>query len=137
MNENKEILKRIAQELEGYTSGRMYKCPECGKDINIQDVNCTCPCCEEQFDVDEWEPLTISDYLADVLDIEYIISSQRRYTACIITLCYGGPNVYLNTRNNRLELFWGNNREELTLSDEVINAVDEEVGSWYFSSIIE
>lgn len=47
------------------------------------------------------------DYLNDVLDIEYIIGSDREYRGARVLVAYGGPNIYIDTKSNIVEGYWG------------------------------
>lgn len=46
------------------------------------------------------------DYLTDVLDIEYIIGSDKQYLGARILVCFGGPNIWINTRAQCVEGYW-------------------------------
>lgn len=47
-----------------------------------------------------------SDYLSDVLDIQYIISSNREYLGARILVAFGGPNIWINTQSGVVEGYW-------------------------------
>jgi hypothetical protein len=47
------------------------------------------------------------DYIADVLDIEYYLSSDRE--TCLgarILVAFGGPNIWIDTRKGLVEGYW-------------------------------
>ena len=47
------------------------------------------------------------DYLMDALDIEYIIASDRKTVlGARILVAFGGPNIWIDTRKQIVELFW-------------------------------
>jgi len=47
------------------------------------------------------------DYLSDALDIEYIIASDRETVlGARILVAFGGPNIWIDTRKQLVELFW-------------------------------
>lgn len=48
------------------------------------------------------------DYLADALDIEYIVSGDKSYLGARVLVAFGGPNIWINTRNNQVEGYWWN-----------------------------
>jgi len=52
------------------------------------------------------EPLSAFDYLQDVLDIEYIVSSKKEYLGARILVAFGGPNIWINTRTKQVEGYW-------------------------------
>ena len=55
---------------------------------------------EEVTDV---RPMTGMDYLSDALDIEYVVSSDGTYLGARVLVSFGGPNIWVDTRNNRVE----------------------------------
>jgi hypothetical protein len=46
------------------------------------------------------------DYLTDALDIEYITTSDKQYKGARVLVCFGGPNVWINTRTQQVEGYW-------------------------------
>jgi|UniRef100_A0A914DH90 hypothetical protein len=44
-----------------------------------------------------WAKATAHDWLRDVLDIEYLVTSRREYKAARIYVTIGGPNAYIDT----------------------------------------
>ena len=46
------------------------------------------------------------DYLQDVLDIQYIVDSQGEYLGARILVAFGGPNIWIDTLNHRIEGAW-------------------------------
>jgi hypothetical protein len=53
------------------------------------------------------EPMTAFDYLQDALDIEYIVSSDRKtYLGARVLVAFGGPNIWINTRTKTVEGHW-------------------------------
>lgn len=47
------------------------------------------------------------DYLSDALDIEYIIASDRETVlGARVLVAFGGPNIWIDTRKQIVELFW-------------------------------
>lgn len=60
---------------------------------------------EEHLDWCDERP-SAYDYLTDVLDIEYVVSSSREYLGARILVAFGGPNIWINTRNEQVEGHW-------------------------------
>ena len=52
------------------------------------------------------ESISAWDYLEDALDIEYIVNSKGEYLGARVLVCFGGPNVWINTRTNQVEGHW-------------------------------
>lgn len=130
---NKDRCKSIAIEIEAYNESRMYRCPECGAMIEWDD-DCydseestyTCPQCETTFDEDELQALSIHDYLAkNAYDVEYRIDAQGNYKSVEIMVAGGGPNIYIDTADNRVKLFWWMEKAEYSFLPDVGNAIDE------------
>ena len=138
MNENKLYVKNRAHEIEAYAAGEMKKCPECETVFNIDAVtidddqtHITCPECAEEINLDDafcgiWE------YFNDCLDIEYRTDANKNYKSVCVTLAWGGPNVYVDTRTGDVELFWSSDYERDSLTRHAINAIDE-----YFNDVFD
>ncbi len=55
----------------------------------------------------EGEQMDGFEYLSDALDIEYIISSDRKTVlGARILVAFGGPNIWINTRTRQVEGYW-------------------------------
>lgn len=52
------------------------------------------------------EDFTAYDYLADALDIEYIVSSKGEYLGARVLVAFGGPNIWVNIRTHTVEGHW-------------------------------
>lgn len=74
---------------------------------------------------DTGEELTAYDWLEDVLDIEYIVSSDRKYKGARLLLSYGGPNTWLDTRSGTLTVYWGSETSRRYIRDTFTDALDE------------
>ena len=132
-HENREHCKRIADDIDDYANGRVYKCPECGETFSLPDDYgdlYKCPGCGEvgTFGIDYthigFEQQTIYDYFDDCLDIEYRCDSRKEYRSVQVMVAWGGPNIYVDTSSNNVELYWGGDAETWPLSSEAIEAVD-------------
>lgn len=135
--ENHDHCKRIAEEVEAYADGRVYRCPDCDEIIFLPDDvgdKYKCPDCGEIHDVDDLEQLGIYDYMGDILDIEYTCNCKKEYRSCSVCVAWGGPNIYIETDSSYVRLYWGGNRAEYPLS---YNARDE-IDNWaeeYFNCL--
>ena len=77
---------------------------------------------------DEFEQVSIYDYLSDVLDATYYTTGRNgEYKGVRLLLAYGGPNVYLDTYSRTLELYWWN---ESATVDLLPNEADEVDAMW-------
>ena len=46
------------------------------------------------------------DYLEDALDIQYIVSSDKKYLGARVLVAFGGPNIWINTQKQMVEGYW-------------------------------
>ena len=61
------------------------------------------------FDPDnsEYGEPCAGDYLSDILDYRYTISSSKEYIGAHILVAFGGPNIWINTVDKCVEGYWG------------------------------
>ena len=115
-NENREHLENIRSNLEKIYNGNHYYID--GELVDGEELT------EEQMD--DIEEATLYDYFEDgVLDVDYIVNSQKEYKACRILIAYGGPNIYINTFSRELELYWWTESEKIELDSDICNMIDE------------
>jgi hypothetical protein len=62
---------------------------------------------EEHGKNEDGDDFTAWDYLQDVYDINYTINSQRDYLGARLLVAGGGPNIWVNTKSNCVEGYWG------------------------------
>ena len=130
---NKNLCKSIAQEIEAYCEMRMYLCPDCREifewnndDYDLEENEYSCPHCGKTIDADELEALSIYDYLGkNVYDVEYRIDAKGNYKSVEVMVAVGGPNIYIDTADNYVKLFWWRERAEYSFFSNVGNALDE------------
>lgn len=126
--ENRAHCKHIAQKVEAYADGLVYRCPECNDIIHLPDDvgdKYRCPDCGAVQDIEDLEQLSIWDYMSDILDLEYRVGSDREYRSCRIMVAFGGPNIYIDTASRSVELYWWNERANYLLSSDACDAIDE------------
>ena len=138
MNEHDKHCKAIADELEAIADAKLYKFPYCGEwidwdDSQYDDENATytCPLCNETFDEEDLTSVSMYDYFDDMLDIDYITNSRKEYKACRIMIAWGGPNIYINTWDKKVELYWWNEHGEMWLTSDACDAIDEFVENMF------
>lgn len=127
-DENRAHCKHIAHDLEAYAEGHVYRCPDCGEEIRMPDSvgdKYRCPHCHNVADVEDYEQLSVYDFLSDVYDVEYRIGSDGEYRSVKIMVACGGPNIYIDTAEAAVKLYWWSDRAEYHISHEARNAVDE------------
>lgn len=126
---NREHCRRIAEDVEAYTEGRVHRCPECNNIVEIPDSvgnKYRCPECGTTSDIEDFEQLSLWDYMEDILDIEYRISSDRETVRSVqIMVTCGGPNIYIDTATRNVELYWWGDRASYPISYDTCDALDE------------
>ena len=136
-NENYEHCKDIAEELEKVASGDYFMYDGELFPIDTDDFagveGCRydaendmyiMPDGEELYEGDIY-PIDIVEYLGDdVYDVEYTIGREKDYRGVRLMVACGGPNIYLNTNTNDVELYWWNESARYPMSSDVINVID-------------
>lgn len=130
--ENRAHCQRIAETLEAYANGTMYRCPECGETFELQTTgydeetdSYTLPCgCTVDT---EPEQLGLYDYFEDVLNIEYRIESDRKTLRSVsLMVAFGGPTIYIDTAENAVLLYWWNDRARYSFD----SWIGDEINDW-------
>lgn len=131
-NENREQCKSIAKTLEAIANGEIFICPECGEWIRGDECEynetmdvITCRNCGAEFSSDDAEQVSMFDYLEDVFDIEYRVGSDKEYRSARIMIACGGPNIYIDTKNALVQLYWWTDYAEFPISYEARDVLDE------------
>lgn len=135
--ENWEHCKRISDELEYFIDGNYHHCPECGETVYIPDTvgdKFKCPHCGNVSDVDEFEQLTLYDYMENALDFDFLVNSRKEFSAVKILVAYGGPNIYISTISGAIELYWWTDSAKYYMRSDVIDAVNDWAEE-YFNTI--
>ena len=92
---------------------------------------------DEWHDVDECDDHEVCndasaiDYLGEVLDFDYIIGSDRTYKAARIMVGMGGPNVWLNTLTETVDVSWWSGVVSAPLPREMVDALDDAMAELY------
>lgn len=125
--ENREHCKRIADDIEDYARGRVYRCPDCDELLTLPDdvgEKYRCPDCGTVHDIDDLEQQSIWDYTSDALDIRFLMHSDRTVHSVKILVACGGPNVWIDTERGSVELYWWGDRASYPLCSEAIEELD-------------
>lgn len=134
--EGRERCEAIAEELNAYVDGYFHKCPECDEIIEFPDGvgdKFKCPHCGSVADAEDYEELTIYDYMDDILDIDFTVNRYKEYSSCSICIGWGGPNIYIDTDSAEVKLYWGNTRESYPIHYTTRDAIDEYAEEYYNS----
>jgi hypothetical protein len=121
MGENREYCKRVADELEAYAAGRMWRDVETGEEKEMDPETVS----------GDFEQLSIYDYIADVLDYEITIGSRLEYKSAKIWVALGGPNVWIDTAEKAVKLAWGTDRAEYPVDSDTCEEIDEYMQDLY------
>ena len=134
--ENRDHCRQIAEEVEAYAAGNVYRCPECGEACIIDDLDdlttetddgetlyrLPCGCTVDT----EPEQLSLYDYFEDVLDIEYRVDSDRKTIRSVsLMVTCGGPNIYIDTAEKAVLLYWWTDKARYYLSSDVCDQINE------------
>ena len=65
------------------------------------------------------------DWLEDVLEIQYLVSSDRQYLGARLLLSWGGPNTWLDTKTGALTVYWGSDSATVYVPNSFTDALDE------------
>ena len=145
--ENEKSCKAIAHKLEAAHEGRLYHCPHCGDNIEPEEIGSVyqipeyddevdepddfdiddywqCPFCKNVFERDEFEEVGLCDLFDDVFDIEYRIGSDGEFRSVQIMIACGGPNIYVDTADNSVRLYWWTDRAHWYFDRETGDEID-------------
>lgn len=132
--EGRERCKRIADEVDAYADGLVHRCPECNEEVIFPDDvgdKFRCPHCESVSDVDDWEELSIYDCLDDILDIDFTVNRYKELRSCEICVGFGGPNIYIDTADAYVKLYWGSTREKYPIKYSTNDAINDWAEDYY------
>ena len=123
-NTNFEHVHGIAKTLEAIADGNLFKCPECGEWISESDSEyneqhdiITCCRCGAEFNSEDTDPVSMGDYFSDCLDIMYYSRGRNidDYAGVRVLVACGGPDIFIDTRKAKVELFWWGEHAEYDL----------------------
>ena len=67
----------------------------------------------------------IGDYFDDFYDVDYVIGNDKHYKACRVLVAFGGPNIYIDTWEKEVQLFWWSDTAIADIPDELCAAIDD------------
>ena len=114
-NKNIECCKYIAEQVEAYTNGQIYNYN--GEKVHESELN--------ESELEDAERLCLFDYLERVLDIKYILNSSRKVEDAKFMIACDGPDIWLNTENKSVELYWWGEYSHYSLTKEACDALRE------------
>lgn len=60
------------------------------------------------YGIEDEDDKTTWEWLSHQLDIEYVVNGQGTCVGGRVLVTFGGPNIWINTRTNLIEAYWGN-----------------------------
>lgn len=127
MNANERMVKDIAKKLDDIANGYLYICPCCGETFDISELsqseedNYYCPECDDTI----LDSFTMYDYLENTLGIEYrVFNKEDDINSVKICIAYGGPNIFIDTEDNKVKLYWYSDYSEYEFSQDVSNEIN-------------
>lgn len=128
-NENVNICKGIAEELEKHVNGKYFRCSECSDVFTWDDVEdgeyYHCPHCGDMILEGDLEQLGIIDWLGDALDIEFRCSERKEYRSARVMVACGGPNIYIDTASKQVKLYLWSERASYPISSDAAAVLDD------------
>lgn len=124
-------VKSIAQELTDVYNGIVYYCSNCGHEHKIvTDDPVECSKCGTEL-----EPMTLYDFFNDVYDIEYRVSSKHDDIKSVsIMVACGGPNIYIDTADNKVKCYWWTDYADEYISSEIGDEITEMFNEYWHMS---
>lgn len=98
-------------------SGAMC-CPECGEWVQFGDYTTE----------DYAEQASLYDYIADAYDFEVTrggLSADSPIRGVRVCVAFGGPNIYIDTNECAVKLYWWSDRAEYAIARDACDALDE------------
>ena len=62
---------------------------------------------------------SLNKYLNGVLEITYLTGTKKEFKGVELLMTFGGPNIYVNTRYNQVEGYWGGTNCTLSFKDKL------------------
>lgn len=82
----------------------------------------------------EDECQSLYDYFNDVYDIEYRIDGRGEYRSVKLMIGFGGPNIYVDTHDAFVKLYWGGSHAQAPISYETSDEIDNIFEEMYLAT---
>ena len=102
-NECREYAKRVAEEIEAYYNGTIN---EDGEEVGLYD------------------------YVADALDYEVVLTSQKTVKAVRLYVTLGGPTCWIDTEEHAVICHWGTDQAECSIDWDLCNELEEIIAEY-------
>ena len=150
MSKNKKMVQAIVEDMKKYASGDYFiyngelypidTAEFCKKDgctirqekvfdeIHIFYVMSD----GEAISEGDIEIADIGDYFDDFYDVDYVVGSDKKFKACRVLVAFGGPNIYIDTWEQQVQLEWWGKHAEAYIPDDLCEQIDD-----FFKAIYE
>ena len=71
------------------------------------------------------EIATIGDYFDEFYDVDYIVNRDKKYKACRVLVAFGGPNIYIDTWRQEVQLEWWSDTATADIPEELCAQIDD------------
>ena len=116
--ELEEQCRWIAEKANELACDKLYD-TETGEMIDKDDL-------ENPYDYDEERYQSLSSYIMDNLGVKIITDLDGGdYYGAEICMAWGGPNIYIETRDSYVRGYWGFDEVSVPLSYHARDAIDE------------
>lgn len=115
LTDDQKYCRHVSDELTAYYEGRVYRGDD-DEPVVTDDPT------EDQ------EQLSLYDYLDDVLDVEYLVLSDRKTLRGVkVYIGLGGPTIWIDTAIQEVVLSWGTEKTFWSILPDVA----DEITSYY------
>ena len=134
-NKNLKYVEAIVKDMADFASGNFFiydgELFPIGKDEFCKKEGCTYH--EDVYIMpdgakiseDEIEIATIGDYFSDFYDIDFVVGINKKYKACHVLVAFGGPNIYINTWDRQVQLYWWSDTATADIPVELCEQIDD------------
>lgn len=129
-NENFKHCEAIVNTMISWYNGDVRSCPECGEQIERDDWDdigdkFKCPHCGEVVNTEHLDVLSLWSFFEDdVYDIAYTVGSNKEYRSVRLMVACGGPNIFIDTKTGRVELYWWNEKADAYIPTYIVEEID-------------
>ena len=102
-NECREYAKRVAEEIEAYYNGTINE---------------------------DGEEVSLYDYVADALDFEVVLTSQKTVKAVRLYVTLGGPTCWIDTEEHAVICHWGTDQAECSIDWDLCDELEEIIAEY-------
>ena len=99
----REFAKRVAEEIEAYYNGTINE---------------------------DGEEVSLYDYVADALDYEVVLTSQKTVKAVRLYVTLGGPTCWIDTEEHAVICHWGTDQAECSIDWDLCNELEEIIAEY-------